>query len=78
MKPLRKYQEATIRFRDTSTYMGGGGVSERDSEEVGYEVSVYSNLVIYFDKGGNERIVSLRDIKEIVEYAEDRNKELKK
>lgn len=35
---------------------------------------VYTSLVIYFDAKGDERTMNMRDIEEIVEYAEDRGK----
>ncbi len=61
MTPLRKYNRATIWFRDNN---------ETDGEY--WDVCVYSGIVIFYDKRGHERTVPMVFIKEIIEYAEDR------
>lgn len=61
MKPLRKYNKATIWFRDHT---------QPDGEY--FEVNVYSSMVIYFDEKGKEHTIPMVFVKEIIEYAEDR------
>jgi len=63
MKPLRKYSKATIYFRD---------FTEPDGEY--YDVCLYSSLVVFFDKNGNERTAPMVFVKQIIEYVEDRVK----
>jgi len=61
MKPLRRYNKATIWFRDHT---------QPDGEY--FEVNVYSSMVIYFDAKGKEHTIPMVFVKEIIEYAEDR------
>lgn len=63
MKPLRRYQKATIFFRDCN---------ETDGEY--FDVCIYSSVLIFFDKKGHERTVPMVFVKEVIEYVEDRIK----
>lgn len=59
MKPLRRYQRATLYLRD------GGIMVEA------WEVEMFNNIVIYFDEKGNEHTAQMRDINEVVCYVDN-------